>query len=196
MAQAGINVTVDHSPPQKLPDGGWQINVWAIAQQRGRDRPPAPGERIEFFVDGVKQWESETENDGRTPTEVVTVPPEKDAVAIEGQPAGDAIRRSKKIVKREEKTKKPKDIRYLRGREGNEHVVVLTVLDEDSAPLKGEIVSIEDHTTMPFVVDLPPTNERGRIEFRLTFTGRRKDLVAVARGVRQPIPLFQKETGV
>lgn len=181
MAQAGINVTVDHSPPQKLSDGSWQINVWAVAQHRGRDRQPASGERIEFFVDGIKQSESETENDGRTPTEIVTVPPEKTAVAIEAQPAGDATRRSKKIVNIEEKSKKPAEIRIFRGTPAEIKVYPVTVhvLTEDGTPLKGEQVFIKDPEADPIVKRAGVLDENGQLTFDLQLRGERKEIVVM-----------------
>lgn len=199
MAQAptGFTLTTESSPPQRQADGSWQFNMWAIAQQRGRDRPPASDIRLEFYVDGDRYAEEATGSDGRTPAVPVTVPVGKTAVAIEAQTVGDATRRSKRTVTLEVVRKKPKQITYVNSLKGTRHRVDLTVFDEDGNPARGEYVFVEDYThSSPVQRIRKPTNEYGQVAFSRMFTGRRKQIIVRVRDIRKMISLVQEPSPI
>lgn len=192
MAEPNVAVTVmvDNSPPVRTTDGGWKIDVWAIAQ-RNRGNPIA-GQLIEFFVNDIKVHEAQTEEDGRTPPREILVPAGTLAVRIEVQPAGDATRRHGKVVRWEGTAPKPASVKSFTRVEQDKSLVVILVLDGNENPVAGEPVYIMDHDDPRMVYQLDtPTDRHGfaRCEIPMP-ANQEKDITALVRGIQEQIRLY------
>lgn len=180
-------VTVDHSPPLRTADGRLRMNFWAVAQE-GRNR--IEGQSIEFLINNNVVWEADTLHDGRTPDHEYTSEPGIAAVNLEAQTAGDASRRSKKLVRLEVRMLKPASVEHFKIKDAEKAghgLVVLLVLDADKNPVQGEQVYLLDKADPRLVYPVgESTGRNGMTRFSVPIEPKR-DITALVHGLKEAI---------
>lgn len=187
MAEPQVTVSIDSSPPERTPDGGWKFQMWAVAQ-RSRGNPLA-GQQVEFFVNNEKVHQIQTNDDGRTPRYECVVAVGTPAVNAEAQPAGDATRRAGKPVRWEGTAPKPAKIQYFVRREAGYWTIAVRILEENGNPVQGEPILVHDPDDFRVLFALDTvTNRYGQVTFR-NAPGGAKTIVVMARGIQETIRL-------
>ncbi len=182
-----LTVSVDHSPPTRTSDGRLSMTFWAITQE-GRNR--LEGQAVEFLVNNHIVWEADTQHDGRTPDHEYLSDPGVVAVNFEGQLAGDASKRSKKVVRLEVKVLKPASVEHFKIKDAQTQdnmLVVLLVLDAEKNPVQGEMVYLLDKEDGRLVYQIgEPTEKSGMTRFSIPIEPKR-DVTALVHGLQERI---------
>ena len=190
MAEPQITITIENSPPVRTTDGGWEFEMWAIAQRGTSRGNPASGQMVEFFVNNEKRETKQAEQDGRTFRQRVMVPSGVLAVSIEAQREEDATTRSPKIVRWEGTTTKPARVEHFERMEQDKSLLVILVLDGNDNPVAGEPIHIMDKDDPRMVYPLDaPTDRHGFARCEIHIATQRKEVIVLVRGIQRIVQL-------